>query len=133
VIITDLIGKPYELGGRGPDKYDCAGLVVECMRRQGLPLEIPETDAQPHGGGWDKNTAAMWRLIRAGWNELAVPSPGCLIFFKPDHVGVYLGAGRFLHASEDVGQVCIEYLRASFWNRRVGGFYEHSGITGGAA
>ena len=41
VDVNDLIGKPYRLGGRGPDAYDCWGLVREVLRRmlpgQALP------------------------------------------------------------------------------------------------
>ena len=38
--VNDLIGKPWRLGARGPDAYDCWGLVREVMQRMrpGLPL-----------------------------------------------------------------------------------------------
>jgi hypothetical protein len=38
--INDLIGKPWRLGARGPDAYDCWGLVREVLQRMrpGLPL-----------------------------------------------------------------------------------------------
>ena len=35
---SDLVGKPYGAGGRGPDFYDCYGLVIEAARRSGKPL-----------------------------------------------------------------------------------------------
>ena len=38
--VNDLIGRPWRLGGRGPDAYDCWGLVREVLQRMrpGLPL-----------------------------------------------------------------------------------------------
>jgi len=33
---TDLIGKPWVWGARGPDAYDCFGLLKEVMRRLGI-------------------------------------------------------------------------------------------------
>ena len=32
----DLIGLPYRVGARGPSEYDCAGVVLEWMRRAGF-------------------------------------------------------------------------------------------------
>jgi hypothetical protein len=38
--VNDLIGKPWRLGGRGPDAFDCWGVVREVLQRMlpGLPL-----------------------------------------------------------------------------------------------
>ena len=36
-IINDLRGKPFRWQGRGPDAYDCWGLVIEVLARRGLP------------------------------------------------------------------------------------------------
>lgn len=35
----DLIGKPYELGGMGPETYDCFGLASEVLQRMGFPID----------------------------------------------------------------------------------------------
>ena len=48
VAVDDLIGKPYEGGGRGPDSYDCYGLVVEVESRMGRRVPdvgVPSTRA----------------------------------------------------------------------------------------
>lgn len=36
--VDDLLGKPYMEGGRGPDSYDCYGVVIEVARRMGIEL-----------------------------------------------------------------------------------------------
>jgi cell wall-associated NlpC family hydrolase len=122
--IDDLVGKPYRLGGRGPDAYDCAGLVVELMRRRGISLAVPETTASPA-----RNIISMLEIIRSVWVGKQHPQRGCLVFLKPDHVGVMLNRRQFIHAAEDLGQVCVEYVDNGLWKQRVGGFYEYSGGT----
>jgi len=38
MIIDDLIGLPFQYGGRGPAAYDCFGLTQEVLRRYGIEL-----------------------------------------------------------------------------------------------
>ena len=38
--IQDILQAKYELGGRGPDCYDCYGLVREMYRRCGKEILI---------------------------------------------------------------------------------------------
>ena len=33
---TDLLGKPFRLGARGPEYYDCWGLCLELGKRAGI-------------------------------------------------------------------------------------------------
>ena len=40
--LDDLIGKPFKLGGRGPDAFDCWGLVREVMQRMRPGLALPD-------------------------------------------------------------------------------------------
>jgi cell wall-associated NlpC family hydrolase len=40
--INDLIGKPFVMGARGPDAYDCWGLVREVMQRMRPGLALPD-------------------------------------------------------------------------------------------
>ena len=39
--VTDLVGKPFLHCGRGPDAYDCFGLVLEVLRRVGIAWDWP--------------------------------------------------------------------------------------------
>jgi cell wall-associated NlpC family hydrolase len=80
------IGKPYIWGADGPGGYDCSGLTSAAWRQGGVSL--------PH------NAAAQRRTIRSvSRSELR---PGDLIFYYSDvhHVGMYVGGGWIVHASQ---------------------------------
>lgn len=121
---ADLIGKPFLRGGRGPDSYDCAGLVVEVLRRRGIDLVIPDTPVDK-----GDQLTSMREILAAKWIPVPRAFPGCLVYFKglPGHVGVMLSAFSFIHVADAVGQVCIERLEGSVWPRRFDGFYEYGG------
>ena len=92
-IAAGLIGTPYRYGGDSPKGFDCSGLVFYSFERMGLI--VPRTAAEQR--------RAAERVKRA---KLA---PGDLVFFRGskgrvDHVGIYAGDGRFIHAPNS-GQV----------------------------
>jgi murein DD-endopeptidase len=81
------LGAPYQYGGAGPLAFDCSGLVSYVHRRLGIP--VPRTAAEQFAAAQPVERTAL--------------RPGDLVFFRIDskqvsHVGVYIGAGRFVHA-----------------------------------
>lgn len=83
-LASRFVGTPYRYGGESPDGFDCSGLVWYVHRELGVA--VPRTAAQQR---------ASVRPVRR--KELV---PGDLVFFytPQDHVGIYLGAGEFVHA-----------------------------------
>ena len=86
-IAASLIGTRYQFGGADQGGFDCSGLALYVHERVGLA--IPRTAAAQQ--------RAAQAITRA---QLA---PGDLVFFRirsrgVDHVGVYAGDGRFIHA-----------------------------------
>lgn len=84
------LGKPYKYGAVGPNSFDCSGFVYAVHKHFGI--QIPRTSlyqSQIRGS----------KLSRA---ELSV---GDMVFFDTslkghvNHVGIYLGNGKFIHAS----------------------------------
>jgi peptidoglycan DL-endopeptidase CwlO len=90
------LGKPYLLGGTGPDSFDCSGLVMMAYRAAGIYIE--------------RTSQEQWA------SEPKVPAsqvqPGDLVFFigsdgtpatpghpvEPGHVGLVIGNGEMIEA-----------------------------------
>jgi cell wall-associated NlpC family hydrolase len=92
------IGKRYRTGGVSPDKgFDCSGLVQYVLA--GLNLQVPRTARQQAAVGLPL-TRDTSRLL-----------PGDLLTFskgkkgRVSHVGIYVGDGRYVHASSVAGKV----------------------------
>lgn len=87
-IAAEFLGTPYRYGGDSPrEGFDCSGLVFFSFEQMGL--KVPRTAA-------DQRKAAE----RVPRDDL---EPGDLVFFRSsrgrvDHVGIYAGEGRFIHA-----------------------------------
>ena len=87
------IGRPYRYGGDDAQRgFDCSGLASAAHAR--ASITIPRTAALQFAGGPRVSRRAL--------------EPGDLVFFRfagkrVDHVGVYIGAGEFVHAP-GVGQ-----------------------------
>jgi cell wall-associated NlpC family hydrolase len=100
-----FLGAPYVFGGTSGYGFDCSGYVQHVFGMMGI--SIPRTaDAQYYAGN------------RINGRPLA----GDLVFFQtyeagPSHVGIYLGGGRFVHASSSRG-VMISSLGESYWSAR---------------
>ncbi len=123
---TDLIGVPFADGGRSlKTGFDCYGLVMEVFKR--CEKEIPEYFAPAFDDGL-VNTQVKAALC-SGWQEieranLTVPS---VVLFRfnsplPNHVGVYIGNGCFLHCRNPIG-VNIDRIDSPAWRHRVEAFY----------
>lgn len=80
------IGKPYVWGAEGPDSYDCSGLTMAAWAKAGVSL--------PHN-------AARQRQVTANVSRANL-RPGDLVFYYSDlhHVGMYVGGGWVVHASQ---------------------------------
>ncbi len=89
------LGSPYRRGGTTPDGFDCSGFIRYVFRENGIELARSSRDQALEG-----------KPVQL--NEL---KPGDLIFFKMrqgrraryhiDHVGLYVGRGQFIHASNN--------------------------------
>lgn len=118
---ADYIGIPFEYGGRGPDKFDCYGLIKEILSFEGI--QIPDY-ASPSEGA---KIIALFQEGIALWEECGLQKGAVLVFRVPGnlHVGYYLGGNRFIHTWEGSHGVVIE--RLSDWKRRLQGAYKYVG------
>lgn len=119
--IGGLIGVPFEYGGRGPNSFDCYGLVKHIYEHHGL--QLPDYTSPRDGA---KITAMMNNEIVL-WEECDM-KPGCTLLFRVPgnmHVGFYIG-NWFVHTWEGSGGVTRERLKPD-WHRRLIGSYKYVG------
>lgn len=125
--IKGFYGAPYRYGGTTPSGVDCSGLVQSSFHQAGIKL--PRTAAQQFTQG---QPVALHNL-RFGdvvfFNRYCQSrSPRYLAgFFSPAyadtvcHNGIYVGNGRFIHASRKgvfVSRLDAEVWRVSFVGAR---------------
>lgn len=119
-IALNQVGKTYVWGSKGPETFDCSGLVSWSYGRIGITI--------PQG------TAGQWPRMRpVSQSEI---QPGDLIFFtvetpgQIDHVGMLIGDqngdGKWdmVHASAPCCGVRVEYdvFNRPFWRNKIAGF-----------
>lgn len=80
------LGSPYSWGAAGPDAFDCSGLMYWAYQQIGTT--VPRTSAAQVSGGTSVSRDAL--------------QPGDIVGFYPGvtHVGMYIGDGKIVHASD---------------------------------
>ena len=112
-VADQLLGIRYRFGGNTESGVDCSGLIRLVWERLGLGLStLPRTAA---------NMATLGLPV-----SLSDIKPGDLVFFNTlghnfSHVGVYLGEGRFLHASSGQRRVTLSSLSERYFRDRFEG------------
>ncbi len=113
-VVDGYMGVPYKWGGTTRNGMDCSAMT-RAIVRETYGLELPRTSGQMYQLGTPVRRAGSLR-------------PGDLVFFRIDtsgpgvsHVGVYVGDGRFAHASSSRGGVIDELSQPYFQTRYVGG------------
>ena len=106
-IIKNTLGTPYKWGGNNPQRgFDCSGLMQYVHKNAGLI--IPRTTAKQRDNSYTIN-----------YNQL---QPGDMLFFKinrkTNHVGMYIGNRKFIHAPSTGKKVTIATMDSSYWHKR---------------
>jgi peptidoglycan DL-endopeptidase CwlO len=95
------LGKPYVFGGAGPNVWDCSGLTMMAYKQVGINLHHYVPDQH----------AASRPVSRADLQ------PGDLVFFNgDDHMGMYVGNGKFIQAPHTGDVVKISSLNDAYYS-----------------
>lgn len=121
---VDLLGKEFEYLGRGPDKFDCLGLVIELFKRRGLEFPDYPSIVDMHLRDAQFQSALSSNLF----TEVSVPSEHTVVLFNlhrkyTTHMGYMLNGYEFLHIIEKAN-VCKSRIDIAEWSCRVKGFYK---------
>ncbi|WP_333849907.1 C40 family peptidase [Leclercia sp.] len=113
--LMDQIGKPYRWGGTSPRTgFDCSGLVYYAYKDL-VKFRIPRTANE------------MYHLRDASPVDRGELESGDLVFFRTqgrgtaDHVGVYVGNGKFIQSPRSGQDIQITSLSEDYWQRHYVG------------
>ncbi len=102
-------GKQYVAGAAGPNRFDCSGFTQYVYKKAtGKYL--------PHYSG-----AQMNRARRVSTKNL---KPGDLLFYGrggSQHVSMYIGKGKMIHATNPRTDVRIDSVNNGYWRGRFAG------------
>ncbi|MDZ7278594.1 C40 family peptidase [Pantoea eucrina] len=109
------LGKPYQWGGTSPHTgFDCSGLVWYAYKDL-VKYRFPRTANE------------MYHLRDASPIKRELLEKGDLVFFRinnrgtADHVGVYLGNGKFIQSPRTGKDIQISALGEDYWQKHYVG------------
>lgn len=111
--VRKYIGLPYQRGGTGKNGIDCSGLSKQ-FYSEVFGIELP------HNSYLQSRTDILEPI------PLSTTSfePSDLLFFtgrtkKIDHVGIYLGKGKFIHATSKRGVIITDLNESPYYQRHL--------------
>jgi lipoprotein Spr len=106
--ISVYLDAGYKYGANGTDAIDCSGFV-KAVFQDAFDVSLPRKAVDMYGSGTPVGKLSL--------------ETGDLVFFSTErwrvinHVGIYLGERKFVHASTSLG-VTISSLDEEYWMRR---------------
>ncbi len=103
----NYIGSRYSYGSSGPNTFDCSGFTSYLYKQYGYSLPRTSTSQSEIGVQIEKESLV----------------PGDILCFsnrrdrRVNHVGVYVGDGKFIHASTSVRGVVKDELNSDYYVR----------------
>lgn len=123
VSLRDLIGCKFKVHGRTKEEgFDCYGLAIEVLRRNGITLPDVFYDTI-------ENRQTIYNALYDSIPSTKIDNPEnmCIILIsendQPVHIGVYIGDGQFIHTTHKTGVVIEPLYR---WKPKIVGYYKVS-------
>ena len=104
-----FLGVKYVYGSSSPKGFDCSGFTSYVFKHFGISVERTSASQGSHGAKINRSDL----------------KPGDLVFFDTNggrnainHVGIYIGGGKFIHASSgSTDRVTISDMTEGFYNK----------------
>ncbi|AJS60780.1 C40 family peptidase [Paenibacillus sp. IHBB 10380] len=108
-VIHPTIGVSYKTAGTSTNGFDCSGFTKYVFQKLGVTLPRQSSSQYQIGDSVSRNAMR----------------PGDLVFFNTfgngvSHVGIFVGNGKFAHASTSRG-VIVSSLNESYYSKRYVG------------
>ena len=115
----DLLGVRYTPHGRSrEDGFDCYGLCIEVLRRNGITLPDLYYESMKDS----EKICSGLKGLRA--TKIDRPEENCIVEItncgEPSHMAVYIGDGLMIHTMIKT-KVCIEPLK--HYEHRINGYW----------
>lgn len=103
--VNDILGKPYKAHARGPNAFDCYGLVIEVEKRLGHTMpdlytrlsKSEEREYDPHNADFSTEMSGLEKTKKPKFGDV-------ILFFDKKgrivHTGVYLKNDDFIHCNK---------------------------------
>lgn len=109
-VAQKLDGAPYASNANPPKTFNCSLFVNYCMGKAGISTKNTATR--------QANDSSMSKI-----SSISSLKRGDIVCFNTnasdddpvDHTGIYLGSGRFIHASSSAGEVMVSSLSSGFY------------------
>ncbi len=109
-IAFSQLGKRYVWGAVGPSKFDCSGFTSYVCKRSGISIPRTSFYQSKYGKAVSRNNLKKGDLI---FFDTSRERKG-----KVNHVGIYIGSNKFIHASSSKKKVVISHLSGTFYGKR---------------
>ena len=119
----DLLGVKFKVHGRSIEEgFDCYGLAIEVLRRNGITMpDVFYKDLESREVIHDE----LHSIIPH--KRIEKPENYCIIEIavkeEPIHIAVYIGGGMMIHTTYKTGVIIEPLVR---YNKRILGYYKVS-------
>ncbi len=98
-----FVGVRYVYGGKSPKGFDCSGFVGYVYKKFGIKLNSSAASMYSNGVKVSKSALKAGDILF--FDASSRKASGAI-----DHVGIYIGGGKFIHASTSNRKVVIQSL-----------------------
>ncbi|MCT4565613.1 MAG: SH3 domain-containing protein [Maledivibacter sp.] len=105
-----LLGTPYKYGATGPSRFDCSGFTGYVFKKAGISIPRTSSEQSKVGKKVSKSNLQIGDLVFFNSNGKGT---------RISHVGIYIGNGKFIHASSGSKySVIISDITTGNYNKR---------------